>query len=83
MVKTLCTISDTGHQRRTAAETIRAGDDFLDFRVMIHLVKFRLGFDRALEEATETITNEAVSSEVTTEMTHEIIDQTMDLGGPL
>jgi hypothetical protein len=85
MAKMLYTTSDTGHQRRTAVEIIRAGDDSLDFRVMIHLAKFRLGFDQALEEAIEITINEATSSEVTTEMIREITGQTMDLGfrGPL
>jgi hypothetical protein len=47
---------------------------------MIHLAKFRLGFDQALEEAIEITINEAMSSEVTTETIREITDQTMDLG---
>jgi hypothetical protein len=85
MAKMLCTTSDTGHQRRTAVEITRAGDDSLDFRVMIHLAKFRLGFDQALEETTEITINAAASSEVTTETTREITGQTTVLGfrGPL
>jgi uncharacterized protein YfiM (DUF2279 family) len=52
---------------------------------MIHLAKFRLGFDQALAETTEIIISAAASSEVTTEMTREIAGQTTVLGfrGPL
>jgi hypothetical protein len=78
MEKMMFTTSDIGHQRRTAVEIFKAGDDFLDCRVTIHPAKFRLGFEQALEEAIEITINEATSSEVTTEMIREITGQTMD-----
>jgi hypothetical protein len=81
MARMLCIINDTGHQRRTAVEIFKIDDDFLDnFRVMMHLAKFRLGFEQALEETIEMSIKGATSSEATIETIPETTGQTMGLG---
>jgi hypothetical protein len=72
MEKMLFTTNGIGHQRRTAAEIIKIGDDFLgSTRAMMHLGKFRLASEQAPEETIEMITRGATSSEATIEMTLE------------
>jgi hypothetical protein len=71
MEKMLSTTNGTGHQRRTAVETINQGDDFLgSIRTMTLQGKFRQAFGQTQEEATEMIIREAMSSEVITGMIH-------------
>jgi hypothetical protein len=72
MEKMPFTTNGIDHQRRTAAEIIKVGDDFRDStRVMILLGKFRLASEQAPEETIEMITRGATSSEATIEVTLE------------
>ena len=81
MEKMPFTTNGIGHQRRTAAEIIKVGDDFLSStRVMMLLGKFRLASEQALEETTEMITRGATNSEATIEMTLETIGKTPGQG---
>jgi actin-like ATPase involved in cell morphogenesis len=69
----LFTISDTGHQRRTVAETFKIEGDFLgNSRVTMLLAKYRLVFGETTEETIEMNIKEVMSSEATTEMILEI-----------
>ena len=71
MEKMLFTTNGIGHQRRTAVEIIKIGDDFLgSTRAMTLQVKSRLASEQAPEETTEMITREAMNSEVITGMIH-------------
>ena len=81
MEKMLFTTNDIGHQRRTAVEIIKIGDDFLgSTRAMMLLAKFRLASEEALEEAIEMTIKGATSSEATIEMAPEIIDKIVGQG---
>ena len=63
MEKMLFTTSGTGRLRRTAAETFKIGDDFLDsFQIMMLLAKYRLDFEEIAVETIEMIIKKVVSS---------------------
>jgi actin-like ATPase involved in cell morphogenesis len=69
----LFTISDTGHQRWTVAETFKIEGDFLgSSRFTMLLAKYRLVFGETTEETIEMNIKEVMSSEATTEMILEI-----------
>ena len=81
MEKMLFTTNGIGHQRRTAVEIIKTGDDFLgSTQVMMLLGKFRLAFEQAPEETIEMIIRGATSSEATIEMTLETTGKTLGRG---
>ena len=81
MEKMLFTTNGIGHQRRTAAEIIKIGDDFLgSTRDMMPLGKFRLALEEAPEETIEMIIRGATSSEATIEMTLETTGKILDQG---
>ena len=80
MEKMLFTTNGIGHQRRTAVEIIKIGDDFLgSTRAMMLLAKSRLDFEQVLEEAIEMIIKGVMSNKATIEVilaaTGKIVDQ--------
>lgn len=77
----LFTISDIGHQRRTAVKIFKIDDDFLgSSRVMMLLAKYRLVFEETLEETIEMNIKGVASSEATIEMTPVTTDKIVDQG---
>ena len=81
MEKMQFTTNGIGHQRRTAVEIIKIGDDFLgSTRAMMLLDKFRLAFEQASEETIEMTIRGATSSEATIEMTPETTGKIPDQG---